>query len=226
MAPHRRFRTGPEPVLQSLGLHATEVAGGVGHPIHSSAVSPQPHIVAASQLSQQGLIRPGKHTRLPITGVVRVHLPGAGVVRGRVASDLPDCSASARQGHRFGRGGVGGGEFGSRIRQDVGIHWIWDRATVLLMERRRGARSGEEPSRAMHRDWLSVKMATDVDRSRCWLIQSTAICMALLSSSKEQVNAAPRSSTVPTTSGAAGSPVVMTTPAPPLVVPALADPSV
>ena len=70
---------------------------------------------------------------------------------------------------------------------------MWDRATVLLMERWRGARSGEEPSRAMHRDWLSVKMATDVDWSRCWLIQCTAICMALLSSSKEQVNAAPRS---------------------------------
>ena len=82
VAPDRRCRTGPKPVLQSLGLQATEVAGGVGHPIHSSAVSPQPHIVAASQLDQQGLIFPGKHTRLLITGIVSVHLPGAGVVRG------------------------------------------------------------------------------------------------------------------------------------------------
>ena len=68
-----------------------------------------------------------------------------------------------------------------RISQWPGIHWMWDRANVLLMERRRVSRSGEEPSSYMYRDWLSVKMATDVDWSRCWLIQSTANCMALFS---------------------------------------------
>ena len=40
VAPDRRCRTGPESVLQSLGLQATEVTGGVGHLIHSSATSP------------------------------------------------------------------------------------------------------------------------------------------------------------------------------------------
>ena len=28
-------------------------------------------------------------------------------------------AAQALEGHRFGKGGVGGGEFGSRIRQDI-----------------------------------------------------------------------------------------------------------
>ena len=84
------------------------------------------------RLGQQGLILPGEHTRLPITGVVRVYLPGAGVVRGRVASDLPDCSASAREGHRFGRGGVGGGEFGSQNRQDVAPDIAMANVTVVV----------------------------------------------------------------------------------------------
>ena len=39
---------------------------------------------------------------------------------------------------------------------DVGM------ATVLLMERQRVSRSGEEPSRAMQKDWVSVKIVTDV----------------------------------------------------------------
>ena len=100
------------------------------------------------------------------------------------------------------------------------------RRVVLFMERRRVSRYGEEPRRVLQRDWLSVKIAADVDWSMCSLIQSTASCMVLLSSSYEHVSAAPRSCKVVTTFGAAGSPVVMTTPAPPLVVPALADPSV
>ena len=43
-----RSGTGPDPVLQCLGLQGTKVSGGVGHPIHSSAVSPQPYVVAVS----------------------------------------------------------------------------------------------------------------------------------------------------------------------------------
>ena len=82
---------------------------------------------------------------------------------------------------------------------------------MLFMERRWASRSGEEPSRAKQTDWLSVKMATDVDWSRCSLIQSTASCMALLSSSYEHVSVAPRSCKVVTTFGATGLPVVMTT---------------
>ena len=46
-------RTSPKSVLQCLGFQATEVARGVGHPVHSSAVSPQPQVMAASQLGQQ-----------------------------------------------------------------------------------------------------------------------------------------------------------------------------
>ena len=103
VVPDCRCQKGPEPVLQCRRLQATKIVGGVRHPVHSRAVSPQPHVTAASLLGQQGLILPGKHARLPITVVMRVYLPGSRVGRGRLASDLPYCSA--RKGHRFRRGG-------------------------------------------------------------------------------------------------------------------------
>ena len=66
-----RCETGLEPVLQRFfgGRLATKVAGGVGHPIYSTAVSPRPFVMAASQHSQ--MIHTGENTRLPIMGVVR-----------------------------------------------------------------------------------------------------------------------------------------------------------
>ena len=106
-----------------------------------------------------------------------------------------------------------------------GIHWITRRALTLLILRRSSSRAVEEPSKATQSDWLSVKIATEFSSVRLSSTQPIDIRMTLRSSSKEQVRAAPRAFSVIITVRAAGSPLVITTPAPPFVVQALAEPS-
>ena len=103
------------------------------------------------------MIRPGKHTRLPITAVVRVYLPGAGLVKDgsrvtfRIAAQaLEKVTALGEVG-----GGVGGSEFGNRIRQDVAPNIAMTRypldvgqghRTLLFMEKRGCRGLGRNPA--------------------------------------------------------------------------------
>ena len=88
-----------------------------------------------------------------------------------------------------------------------------------------GSRVGVITSKAMHRDWLSVKMVADLPEPKL-SIQSAAMCMAWSSSSYEHVSRAPFCLRVAIMLGRSGSSVVITAAAPPSDVPALAEPSV
>ena len=59
VAPDRRCRTGPKPVLQDTELLTTKVACRIRHPVITTAMNPQSHVIYASQTGQEGLY-PGK----------------------------------------------------------------------------------------------------------------------------------------------------------------------
>ena len=81
------------------------------------------------------------------------------------------------------------------------------------------------PSRGVQSDWMSVKIETELEWFRFSSSQPINICMALHFSSKEHLGAAPHAFSVVMIVVNAGSPLVTTTPASPLSVPPLAEPS-
>ncbi len=85
--------------------------------------------------------------------------------------------------------------------------------------------TGDRRSIALRSDWLSVQIVSGYSG---WLVvaHSIATCMAAASSANDEVNTAPRRWLWCRMVGAAGSPQVTITPAPPSLVPAEAEPSV
>ena len=77
----------------------------------------------------------------------------------------------------------------------------------------------------MQSDWMSVKIETELEWFRFSSTQPIDICMTLHSSSKEHLRAATHALSVMMIVVNAGSPLVTTTPAPPLSVSPLAEPS-